>query len=273
MKLDRAIKNIIVDKTEPSISSLHTRGTSHFDIDLRVRHTLPRFPKEYYAYGEYTDMIGQVSMDFREHFDYLGNRASVFITRNGETHQIIAKYSTGEVVDLTLDDSTCRVSNMSDTVIDDTLPGFTITDGHFHIVSPSSSVLFGGQYGEVYKGITTVRGLSVDHWSSCQYREGSKTSKTIEVHHYFSRPGELNISIPNNQKLLRMEVIGNDNTNNTHSIRDFFSWNPNAFGESPEVFQLICSTIKYQHTGNTNSIRHDNQMYNQQGIHKKMIPT
>ncbi|KAL5010086.1 hypothetical protein ScPMuIL_012391 [Solemya velum] len=209
-------------------------------------HPLPQLPDIFRTILETKDIDKQTTHISKIYFNNPGNKAKIILEKNGQTAQIIYNYATGEIFNITnlgnIAPAVCTVQNMSDFSSDQILFGKTFTAETYSMLGPSYFMKFGSQYGQIYRGNTTVRGIPVEHWYSCQLIPG--LSVTVDTHHYINTDFNWQTSTGSHPVPVRMERIRNGTgSHDFHQIIDYHGWM--ADDDSPDdIFQtppgVIC---------------------------------
>ncbi|XP_059177898.1 uncharacterized protein LOC131957189 [Physella acuta] len=143
---------------------------------------LPSLPEQYSVKVEANILQKQWTTEVEEHYDSVNNRASMSLTLNGSTTISIFDYMEGEKYTI-YPNGSCETSRATYDVFGFTKLGKTPKP----IMATINDVFrFGQGYEQVYQGKDNIRGIPVDHWTSCQ--EMPEVGAKYQLDYYFSDP-------------------------------------------------------------------------------------
>ncbi|GFO33384.1 hypothetical protein PoB_005988900 [Plakobranchus ocellatus] len=209
---------------------------------------LPVLPKQYSLRVEANIIQKRWTTEVEEHYDSINQRASLAVSFNGSTIYSIFNFKSGERYDI-YPNGTCLASAAE---IDyyglvkmvgpkQTRPALSTINEVFK---------FGQGFNQTYVGKNTVRGIPVNHWTSC--REWQQWGARFQLDFYFADPDFISASggveIP-------VRIILNGSANNVgmshealegrhrfEHVYDFVSVRPGA-PKNEEVFQVPMGVI------------------------------
>ncbi|XP_064606544.1 uncharacterized protein LOC135471299 [Liolophura sinensis] len=141
---------------------------------------LPFLPVSFRTKVEANFVHMDLTSTIQEYFDSDGNRGALSIQNNDDLLTLIYDYKTGEIFNIN-GDGRCVVTNITS---NNFLFGDKIVDGKNHIFTSNGAMKIGGNWAEVTKNKTTIRGINVRQWETCQY--WSVFNATFTVNYYFS---------------------------------------------------------------------------------------
>ncbi|XP_064625991.1 uncharacterized protein LOC135486820 [Lineus longissimus] len=180
---------------------------------------LPMIPGSYQTKIEVNVENQRSTWDAMEWFDGRNNRATIKMTSQGEELLLIYNYKDDQIYKIK-DRAVCEVLNMttSDTT---TLIGIDFIDGLPHAPSVQDAFRFGTQFGQQYMGQTTVRGIFVDHWRSCQYWPAPGPNANFTLDFYFAASNNWTSAIGYPQMPVRAVATGVMPTENGVGLQNF----------------------------------------------------
>ncbi|XP_059177901.1 uncharacterized protein LOC131957190 [Physella acuta] len=143
---------------------------------------LPKLPEQYSVKVEANILQKHRTTEVEEHYDSVNKRASVSQTFNGSTTIFIFDYNIGEMYTI-YPNGSCKATEAHYDVYSFTKLGKNPQP----IMATINDVFrFGQGYEQVYQGKDNIRGIPVDHWTSCQ--EVHEWGAKYQLDYYFSDP-------------------------------------------------------------------------------------
>ncbi|XP_067653093.1 uncharacterized protein [Haliotis asinina] len=180
---------------------------------------LPQLPTQYEMRVEANIVQTQQTIEVLESYDWESKQVAVTITRNGQVTKSIHNFNTQERYDI-LENETCITTNIYSVSVNFNVFGFTVhgIDGKIHMASVSDVFKFSKKYNVSYVGETMIRGIPVNHWTSCQV--SPELHSTFKLDYYFSRPGYKSAS-GNETIPIRFTINGQADNVATSGIHNF----------------------------------------------------
>ncbi|XP_013409792.1 uncharacterized protein LOC106173269 [Lingula anatina] len=123
------------------------------------------------------------SFDIIEYVDEINNKAAVFTTSSYHSVSQFYNYEKYEI--FTVINGTCTTKDMRANGSYGFI-GYTPGKSGGHVMSVKDLLMFGEEYNDTYVGPATVRGIPVDHWTTCVHAPAFNITVTMD--YYFNRP-------------------------------------------------------------------------------------
>lgn len=150
----------------------------------------PSFPEQFSVHVEANVVNQQLTSEAVQIYDHPNKRAVMVVTTNNNTVTSLYDYVAGERLVMGSNGS-CASFNISSAAFD--VFGFTELPASVPVDALAAApelFRFGQNQPKVYLGETTVRGIPVDHWQSCQKLQvGNQDSAAYVADYFFSRRG------------------------------------------------------------------------------------
>uniref|UniRef100_A0A0B7AF44 LolA-like domain-containing protein n=1 Tax=Arion vulgaris TaxID=1028688 RepID=A0A0B7AF44_9EUPU len=143
---------------------------------------MPILPLQYSMKVEANILQKNKSVEVEEHYDSVNQRASVSITRNGTTVVSIFNFNTSQRYDI-YSNGSCETRPSSSDYLGLVRRG----QQNKPVMAPVNDVFrFGKGFNMTYVGKENVRGINVNHWTSCQ--NWTQFGAAFQLDYYFSDP-------------------------------------------------------------------------------------
>ncbi|CAL1542968.1 unnamed protein product [Lymnaea stagnalis] len=150
--------------------------------DPWVKLYIPNLPSQYSMKVEANIVQKNWTTEVEEHYDAHKSRASLSLTFNGSTTVSIFDYTIGEKYNI-YPNGTCQTDVPTFDVYGYTKMGKL---SHPALATVYEVFHFGTGFNQTYIGKEVVRGIPVDHWTSCQ--EWPDVGAKFQLDYYFSDP-------------------------------------------------------------------------------------
>ncbi|KAH9519428.1 hypothetical protein Btru_075503 [Bulinus truncatus] len=209
---------------------------------------LPELPRQYSVRVEANIMQKQWTTEVVEHYDAVKHRASTLTTFNGTDTTAIFNFQNGEKY-VVFENGSCRTERIHYDVF-----GFSrFGEMSMQTMATVNEVFrIGTGFNQTYVGKDTVRGIPVDHWTSCQ--EWTAVGAWFQLDYYFSDP-DYTTAAGRSQIPVRAVVNGSARNTDSHvgspqgshqfyHIYDFTSFRPGPFSDEG-VFRIPRGVVCY----------------------------
>lgn len=144
---------------------------------------LPTLPYEFQMRVEASIIESKKTYVIHEYYDYYDKKAALSIIENNTRLQLISDYSLNRL--LVISNGKCATKTINGSIEGAFFGSILNSDGTESIGQPSAVFHFDNGFTQVYKGETTIRGIPVNWWSSCQTWGNSN----FIIDSYFTKKG------------------------------------------------------------------------------------